>query len=55
MIVKGKYIVLEGSNGITLHGNSSGEVNYNESAYTVLFEGTITELKKTEYKYLIDK
>ena len=48
-----KYIVLEGANGITLHGNSSSVVSFNSDEYAILFEGTLAQLKKTEYKYLI--
>ena len=48
-----KYIVLEGENGITLHGNNKSVVSFNPDEYRILFEGTLTELKKSEYKHLI--
>ena len=53
MNVKGKYIVLEGVNGIALHGDGIAEVSYKESAYKVLFKGTLKQLKASKYKNLI--
>lgn len=53
MNVKGKYLVLEGSNGVKLYGDGVSTVSYNENEYTVLFKGTLIQLKKTEYKNLI--
>lgn len=53
MDVKSKYIVLEGVNGITLHGSSTSTVTYNEDAYKVLFKGTLKQLKASKYKHLI--
>lgn len=51
MKILGKYVVLKGANGITLNGD--GEVSFKESAYTILFKGSLNELERSEYKYLI--
>jgi hypothetical protein len=53
MKVLGEYVVLKGANGITLNGDGDGEVSFKESAYTILFKGSFSELERSEYKYLI--